>query len=748
MQKAKAIGETPGALVGEAPPFISFPLHGIREGACKCGRNTCSAVGKHPKIARWQDLLESYPAEPGDGLGILTGVRGLFVVDVDEKDGIPAHDRLAKYAAGRQVPDTLTVRTGGGGLHLYYRTANESSTLRSRTNALGPRIDVRADRGYVVAPGTAHVSGGMYEIARDLPIAILDSDHWIVADLRASEAPAPRQDRPVPPPAEVTPEVSEAAIEYLKGAAPAIEGKNGSLRAFEVAYYLTRGLQLPIGVAAELWREHYNSRCEPPWSDREILHKLEDGATNGPMMPGCRRPELLRVVLPSPSRAPLAECKPSRKVRNTEHKYTYDTAGGEVFPTEKTVQGTIARVVRILTAGEWSGVWQLDTFADEVHAIDPPCRLDAETKGLSAVDISNVQRYLETREGVIASPDLTQRAIHAAAAETSYDPAREYLEGLPEEDPAFLEGKAREFFGDCSEMANTYFVRWLTGAVARVMSPGCKMDNALVLLSEGQGMYKSTFGRVLFGQWYSDQIPDLSGRDASHMLRGRMCQEIPEWEAVLRAGQDVAKSFMSRCVEHYRAFGTGERVTFPRTCVFLGTANGMDILVDETGNRRAWIVEVTQRIPVDLVASLRDRLFAAALARYRTAQADIDAGVLGDRVRCRWWLSSEEEEAAELGRTRYMKADVWQDATEKLLKGRAGQLVTVGEMLEELAGVGKIGGKTAFDLTQAAKIRMARVLKAIGCTQTKTHGVRKHEVPERFGSKPVVAPLRTRPTEK
>ena len=57
---------------------------------------------------------------------------------------------------------------------------------------------------------------------------------------------------------------------------PAVSGQNGHAQAFHVAAILTHGFDLSDGDSESLFRE-YSARCSPPWSDREIAHKLAEG---------------------------------------------------------------------------------------------------------------------------------------------------------------------------------------------------------------------------------------------------------------------------------------------------------------------------------------------------------------------------------------------------------------------------------------------------------------------------------------
>ncbi len=67
-----------------------------------------------------------------------------------------------------QLPDTLRITTGSGGLHLWCKT----SVCIRNTVVLGgfPGIDVRGEGVYVVAPPSLHRSGQRYEVSEEYPI--------------------------------------------------------------------------------------------------------------------------------------------------------------------------------------------------------------------------------------------------------------------------------------------------------------------------------------------------------------------------------------------------------------------------------------------------------------------------------------------------------------------------------------------------------------------------------------------------
>jgi hypothetical protein len=63
--------------------------------------------------------------------------------------------------------NTLTVKSGGGGLHLFYLYPDFKIGNKVRSI---PGCDVRSDNGFVVTAPSHHASGNNYEIINDSPI--------------------------------------------------------------------------------------------------------------------------------------------------------------------------------------------------------------------------------------------------------------------------------------------------------------------------------------------------------------------------------------------------------------------------------------------------------------------------------------------------------------------------------------------------------------------------------------------------
>ncbi len=69
--------------------------------------------------------------------------------------------------------------------------------------------------------------------------------------------------------------VIEQAQRYLSACNPAVSGSGGHNQTFSVAMALVEGFSLSSSEARSLMMD-YSSRCSPPWTEREIDHKLQD----------------------------------------------------------------------------------------------------------------------------------------------------------------------------------------------------------------------------------------------------------------------------------------------------------------------------------------------------------------------------------------------------------------------------------------------------------------------------------------
>lgn len=118
---------------------------------CRC--LTCHgfyAATRDPKLIRRMLALTPYGM-----LAIRTGAAsGLVVVDVDPAKG--GFESLTGLVKRGLCPPTRFVRTGSGGLHLYYRHPGPHLRIPGSGSKIAPGIDIKADGGYAAAPPSIH----------------------------------------------------------------------------------------------------------------------------------------------------------------------------------------------------------------------------------------------------------------------------------------------------------------------------------------------------------------------------------------------------------------------------------------------------------------------------------------------------------------------------------------------------------------------------------------------------------------
>lgn len=242
------------------------------------GRGVLDATVDQDQIRRW------WSAHPTANIGLATGkASSLFVVDVDDAKGGTATMRTLVERHGK-IPPTRRSRTGGG-WHLLFELP--ARPVRMGANVLGPGVDTRSTGGYIVAPPSVHPNGTRYRwLSLDAPAPLPE---WIVR----LAAPPPVTSAATPPARPGGSDVRERAILYLRRMEPSIQGQNGSARALWAAVALVRGFDLDPMTALELLLSDFNPRCEPPWSRRELEHKVKSAE---------RSPKALGFLLNVPRR--------------------------------------------------------------------------------------------------------------------------------------------------------------------------------------------------------------------------------------------------------------------------------------------------------------------------------------------------------------------------------------------------------------------------------------------------------------
>jgi replicative DNA helicase len=247
-----------------------IPIYGIADGACTCGRPDCvNSAGKHPVGARWESReisLDEFTWGRNVGLR-MGGERRLIAIDVDGSEG--AASLLALEERLGKLPSTLTSQSGSGGQHLVFETA-AVERMRNSAKKLAPSIDIRAGGGQIVVAPSLHRSGGHYRWTNHGAVAQLPSA-WEQAVLALNEEP--KREEPSRPEQQHN-GTHDRARRYIEKMEPAISGQGGHNATWAVACKLVHGFGLSDSDAMSILLSDYNPRCQPPWSKRELEHKV------------------------------------------------------------------------------------------------------------------------------------------------------------------------------------------------------------------------------------------------------------------------------------------------------------------------------------------------------------------------------------------------------------------------------------------------------------------------------------------
>lgn len=237
-------------------------------------------------------------------------------------------------------------------------------------------------------------------------------------------------------------------------------------------------------------------------------------------------------------------------------------------------------------------------------------------------DDAGLRWYLE-KVWHISSRGAVQDASDLTAKENERHPVREYLSSLKWDGVGRVATELRDYMGAEDTPLNREIAkRWMAAAVRRVFQPGCKFDTVLVLVSPRQGIGKSQFADILAGDWFQDGLPQIGSKDAMQTLRGAWIVEVNEMAATKKADDDAIKQFFAARVDRYRESYGRYETDHPRQCVFVGSTNSRDFILDNTGGRRFWPVDVGAEARdvgprMDAMRRVRDQLWAEAVVLYK-----------------------------------------------------------------------------------------------------------------------------------
>jgi len=208
------------------------------------------------------------------------------VLDVDSDKG--GEDSLVTLQAQHGlVPESIESLTGGGGRHILLAHPGPDTIVGNTTQLAGyVGLDVRGDGGYIIAPGSLHVSGRHYcwEIEH-LPgdVALAPIPDWLMALM----SKRPRAENP--------PQPSRRPLLGLSDAAKAAQALSclASSRCADYEAWLEVGMSLQdlgdVGLALwDRWSESCPEKYQPGECARRWQTFTRDGLHLGSLLSWAR----------------------------------------------------------------------------------------------------------------------------------------------------------------------------------------------------------------------------------------------------------------------------------------------------------------------------------------------------------------------------------------------------------------------------------------------------------------------------
>jgi len=325
---------------------------------------------------------------------------------------------------------------------------------------------------------------------------------------------------------------------------------------------------------------------------------------------------------------------------------------------------------------------ELEEYQDLVGSILRPrlnlrtMQIECDGIPISEETFENLNVSMVKDHGLKFRKGDLQSTIRAIARNDAFDPLYAYLSALGSEETEVLSDDewariAQLALGLGDGWSQTVVQKWLLSAVSRVISPGCKVDYALMLYGK-QGIGKSSFFRELAGDHFTDSMGGLDHvKDDLMILHKAWIAEWSEADQVFVGANKAEriKRFVSAQDDTFRAPYGRTSQTYKRRSVIVGTTNRDDWANDPTGNRR-FPVLAPKSIDTEWIRENRDRIWARAVVEHRRGGA--------------WWFTKEEEDRiTELSSQYGQQSDLVEMALGELRR-KQGEWVSTRDLLAEI----------------------------------------------------------------
>ena len=260
----------------------------------------------------------------------------------------------------------------------------------------------------------------------------------------------------------------------------------------------------------------------------------------------------------------------------------------------------------------------------------------------------------------------------------------DYLESLVWDKKRRIHNTLRKYLKcDNTKLNKIYSKKWMIGAVARALQPGCKLDT-MIVFDAPQGHGKGTFIRTLAGcctitgySWYNSSPINIGHKDGQSILRTAWIHEMAELSAMHKKDTNVIKNFLSDSTDTFRRAYDKFEVKVMRSSTLVASVNDNDVQIfkDKSGSRRYWYVkctgeEDTLAFKESNLRQERDQLWAEAVHYFKDGVP--------------WWLTKAEQKLSREMNERHTVIGIHDTLVTEYVQDRSGSYFTVADMIEEI----------------------------------------------------------------
>ena len=227
---------------------------------------------------RWNVYVSVNAVRPGRSRArdAIASIRHVFLEEDADGPGL-----LAALSTRPDLPPpSYVVHSSPGRLHVFWRARGlDVSTLENIQKRLA--AELRTDAAATSCTQTTRLPGfANHKRRTPSPVTIEYLRPRTVLQLLDFPGPTRSRTRAIGADRIAVTDPIARARQFLECVKPAVSGRHGDLRTFHVCCRLVRGFALSDNEALAVMSE-WNQRCEPPWSERELINKLHNARKYG-----------------------------------------------------------------------------------------------------------------------------------------------------------------------------------------------------------------------------------------------------------------------------------------------------------------------------------------------------------------------------------------------------------------------------------------------------------------------------------